>query len=96
MAWVKTGSKLSSYLATTVYCSLYNSLLYNISIVFSPCSTKNGLTALMRAARGGHNETVQTLIAAGADLNVQSDQVLLAIFVYCFMFTQLSLTTSHI
>ena len=50
----------------------------------------------MRAAKGGHNETVQTLIAAGADLNIQSDEVLLATFVYCFMFTQLSLTISHI
>ena len=29
----------------------------------------------MRAAEGGHNETVQTLIAAGADLNIQSFMV---------------------
>ena len=48
----------------------------------------------MRAARGGHNETVQTLIAAGADLNIQV-KVLFATFV-CFIFTQLSLTISHI
>ena len=30
----------------------------------------------MIAARGGHNETVQTLIAAGADLNIRSVKVL--------------------
>ena len=41
----------------------------------------------MRAAEGGHNETVQTLIAAGADLNIQALKVLLATFVYCFMFS---------
>ena len=45
-------------------------------------TTKDGWTALMIAARGGHNETVQTLIAAGADLNIQSVKVLLATFVY--------------
>ena len=47
----------------------------------------------MIAAKGGHNETVQTLIAAGANLNIQSVKVLLATFVYSYMFTQLSLTT---
>ena len=36
------------------------------SVVFS---TKFGLTALIMAAEGGHNETVQTLIAAGADVS---------------------------
>ena len=36
----------------------------------------------MIAAKGGHNQTVQTLIAAGADLNIQSVKVLLATFVY--------------
>ena len=71
-----------SYIDTTVY-------LIHLFVVFS---TKYGWTALMIAARGGHNETVQTLTAAGADLNIQS-KVLLATFVYCYMFTQLSLTT---
>ena len=33
----------------------------------------------MIAAKDGHHETVQTLIAAGADLNIQSDKVLFAI-----------------
>ena len=46
----------------------------------------------MIASRGGHNETVQTLIAAGADLNIQVE-VLLVTFVYCYMFIQLALTT---
>ena len=39
----------------------------------------------MIAARGDHNETVQTLIAASADLNIQTVKVLLATFVYCYM-----------
>ena len=47
----------------------------------------------MRAAEGGHNETVQTLIAAGADLNIQAVKVLYIaschIFVCCFMLTQI-------
>ena len=52
----------------------------------------------MRAAESGHNETVQTLIAAGADMNIQAVKVLVSchIFVYCFMLTQLSLTISHV
>ena len=32
---------------------------------------KCGSTALMMAAQGGHDETVQTLIAAGADVNLK-------------------------
>ena len=86
MAWINTESKLSSYLLLCIvpYSSLCCIIL---SVVFTPCSTKNGCTALMRAAESGHNETVQTLIAAGADLNIQSVEVLLATFVYCFMFT---------
>ena len=31
---------------------------------------KDGKTALMMAAQGGHTETVKALIAAGADVNV--------------------------
>ena len=42
----------------------------------------------MIAARGGHNETVQTLIAAGANLNTQV-KVFLATLVYCYMLKQL-------
>ena len=72
------------FLATFVYCNMFTQL---------SLTTKDGWTALMIAARGGHNETVQTLIAAGADLNIQSVKVFLATFVYCNMFTQLSLTT---
>ena len=42
-----------------------------LSVVFSRCSTKNGRTALMTAAEGGHNETMKTLIAAGADVSLK-------------------------
>ena len=66
-AWVKTVCKLYSY-----YCLLVSPLCCIIfSVVFSRCSTKDGRTALMRAAEGGHNETVQTLIAAGADVSLK-------------------------
>ena len=65
-------------LATFVYCYMFTQL---------SLTTKDGWTALMIAARGGHNETVQTLIAAGADLNIQSVEVFLATLVYCYMFT---------
>ena len=55
-----------------VPCNNYSSLCSIIlSVVFSPCSTKGGMTTLMRAAEGGHNETVETLIAAGADVNLK-------------------------
>ena len=37
---------------------------------------KNGKTALMVAARGGHTETVKALIAAGADVNVMCIKVI--------------------
>ena len=82
VAWVKTDCKLYCYyfLFDSPFCCI------TLSVVFS---TKYGWTALMIAAKGGHNETVQTLIAAGADLNIQSVTVLLATFVYCYMFTQL-------
>ena len=36
---------------------------------------KNGKTALMMAAEHGHTETVQALIAAGANVNVVCQQV---------------------
>ena len=71
-------------LATLVCCYMFTQL----SLI-----TKYGWTALTIAAIGGHNETVQTLIAASADLNIQFVKVLLVTFVYCYMFTQLSLTT---
>ena len=32
---------------------------------------ESGVTALMMAAEGGHNETVKTLIAAGADVTLK-------------------------
>ena len=66
-------------------------IVYYYIILFTHLSltTKYGWTALMIAARGGHNETVHTLIAAGADLNIQSVKVFLATFVCCYMFTQL-------
>ena len=37
---------------------------------------KDGKTALMIAAQGGHTETVKALIAAGADVNVICKQVI--------------------
>ena len=37
---------------------------------------KDGKTALMIAAEGGHTETVKALIAAGADVNVICKQVI--------------------
>ena len=36
---------------------------------------KDGKTALMMAAQGGHTETVKALIAAGADVNAICKQV---------------------
>ena len=36
---------------------------------------KDGKSALMMAAQGGHTETVKALIAAGADVNVICEQV---------------------
>ena len=36
---------------------------------------KDGKTALMMAAQGGHTETVKALIVAGADVNVICEQV---------------------
>ena len=53
-------------------------------------TTKDGWTALMIAARGGHNETVQTLIAAGADLNIRSVKVL-----FCYIFIVTCLHNYH-
>ena len=38
---------------------------------------KNGKAALMMAAQGGHTETVEALIAAGADVNVMCIKVIL-------------------
>ena len=35
------------------------------------CVTQDGMTALVRAARYGHMETVSVLLAAGADINLQ-------------------------
>ena len=64
MAWVKTVCKLYSY-----YCLLDSPICcITHSVVFS---TKYGWTALMKAAEGGHNGTVQTLIAAGADVSLK-------------------------
>ena len=73
VAWVKTGSKLSSYLPLFIVpYNNYSSLCCIIlSVVITPCSTKRGWTALMRAAEGGRNVTVQTLIAAGADVSLK-------------------------
>ena len=57
-------SWLNSYyfLLDSLHCSII------LSVVLS---TKVGWTALMIAAEGGHNETVQTLIAAGADVSLK-------------------------
>ena len=52
------------------------------------------MTALMMAAyKGGHNETVKTLIAAGADLNILSVEVTFAcllLHVYAFITDNIS------
>ena len=49
-------------------CKDYNILC--ILIIFMIMVIKDGKSALMMAAQGGHTETVKALIAAGADVNV--------------------------
>ena len=68
MAWVKIGCKLSSY-----YCMFIVSRDSSLCVIllFVVFTTKDGWTALMVAAEGGHNETVQLLIAAGADVSLK-------------------------
>ena len=55
-------------------CKNYNVLMHSHKFMIT--IIKNGKTALMMAAQGGHTEIVKALIAAGADVNVICKQVM--------------------
>ena len=65
--WIQPGRKLCS--STLLVLAFYLCISLSLSI-------KDGKTALMMAAQGGHTETVKALIEARADVNLICKQVI--------------------
>ena len=74
MGWDKTECKLFILNLFIILFILFLINMHHFVVLCYLCImlyTKFGRTALMRAAEGGHNETVQILTAAGVDTTLE-------------------------